>query len=121
MNPFEYSTTWLSTDSGNGPLMTMRQGDRVRWYVFANPNEQEAWDIHTPHWHGQTAVVGHMRMDMVMLNPMMTVVEWYRDVLLRGTLPTPSSMAAVMLVSGGLLVVGLVGFTRTSQRFADEL
>ena len=59
---------------GNGPTMTMRQGERVRWYLFANPNEQEAWDIHTPHWHGQTAVVGHMRMDMVMLNPAMSVV-----------------------------------------------
>ena len=33
---------------GNGPMMTMRQGERVRWYLFANPNEEEAWDIHTP-------------------------------------------------------------------------
>jgi FtsP/CotA-like multicopper oxidase with cupredoxin domain len=59
---------------GNGPMMIMRQGERVRWYLFANPNELEAWDIHTPHWHGQTASVAHMRMDMVMLNPMTTVV-----------------------------------------------
>jgi FtsP/CotA-like multicopper oxidase with cupredoxin domain len=41
---------------GNGPMMTMRKGERVRWYVFANPNEEEAWDIHTGHWPGQTAV-----------------------------------------------------------------
>jgi len=58
----------------NGPLLTMRKGERVRWYVFANPNEQEEWDIHTPHWHGQTVAVGHMRMDMVMLNPMTSAV-----------------------------------------------
>jgi len=58
----------------NGPMMIMRKGERVRWYLFANPNELEAWDIHTPHWHGQTATVGHMRMDMVMLNPMTTAV-----------------------------------------------
>jgi FtsP/CotA-like multicopper oxidase with cupredoxin domain len=59
---------------GNGPMMTMRSGEHVRWYIFANPNEQEAWDIHTPHWHGQTAVVAHMRTDMVMLTPMMGAI-----------------------------------------------
>jgi FtsP/CotA-like multicopper oxidase with cupredoxin domain len=74
IHDFHHFFTINGLIDGNGPLMTMRQGDRVRWYVFANPNEQEAWDIHTPHWHGQTAVVGHMRMDMVMLNPMMTVI-----------------------------------------------
>ena len=59
---------------GNGPMMTMRSGERVRWYVFANPNEEEAWDIHTAHWHGQTATIGHMRTDMVMLTPMMSAI-----------------------------------------------
>jgi len=59
---------------GNGPMPTLKKGERVRWYVFANPNEEEAWDIHTAHWHGQTATVGHMRTDMVMLTPMMSAV-----------------------------------------------
>jgi FtsP/CotA-like multicopper oxidase with cupredoxin domain len=59
---------------GNGPRITVRQGERVRWYLFANPNEEEATDIHTAHWHGQTAIVGHMRVDMVGLTPMMTVI-----------------------------------------------
>jgi FtsP/CotA-like multicopper oxidase with cupredoxin domain len=59
---------------GNGPMLTMREGERVRWYVFTNPNELDSWDIHTPHWHGQTAVVNHMRTDMVMLTPMMSMV-----------------------------------------------
>jgi FtsP/CotA-like multicopper oxidase with cupredoxin domain len=59
---------------GNGQMLTMHQGEHVRWYVFANPNEEESWDIHTPHWHGQTATIGHMRTDMVMLTPMMSVV-----------------------------------------------
>jgi FtsP/CotA-like multicopper oxidase with cupredoxin domain len=59
---------------GNGPMLTMHKGEHVRWYLFANPNEEEAWDIHTPHWHGQTATVAHMRTDMVMLTPMMSVV-----------------------------------------------
>jgi FtsP/CotA-like multicopper oxidase with cupredoxin domain len=59
---------------GNGPLFTMRKGEKVRWYVFANPNEQEAWDIHTAHWHGQTTTIGHMRTDMAMLTPMTSVI-----------------------------------------------
>ena len=68
---------WFSINGyayGNGPMLTMHKGERVRWYVFANPNEQEQWDIHTAHWHGQTAVIGHMRSDMAMLNPMTSVV-----------------------------------------------
>ena len=58
---------------GNGPMFEMRSGERVRWYVFTNPNEQNMWDIHSPHWHGQTVVAGHMRTDMLMLTPMMSV------------------------------------------------
>ncbi len=27
---------------GNGPMLTMRARERVRWYVFANPNEENA-------------------------------------------------------------------------------
>jgi FtsP/CotA-like multicopper oxidase with cupredoxin domain len=59
---------------GNGPMLAMREGERVRWYLFTNPNEVGAWDIHTPHWHGQTVVSNHMRTDMIMLTPMMSAV-----------------------------------------------
>lgn len=56
---------------GNLPVMTMRKGERVRWYLFANSNED---DVHTPHWHGQTVIFQGMRTDMVHLEPMMMVV-----------------------------------------------
>ena len=55
---------------GNLPMMTMKKGERVRWYLFANTN---ADDVHTPHWHGQTVEFMHMRMDMIHLEPMMMV------------------------------------------------
>jgi FtsP/CotA-like multicopper oxidase with cupredoxin domain len=55
---------------GNLPMMTMKKGERVRWYLFANGNED---DVHTPHWHGQTVIFNMMRMDMVHLEPMMMV------------------------------------------------
>jgi len=56
---------------GNLPMMTMKKGERVRWYLFANGNED---DVHTPHWHGQTVIFQMMRTDMVHLEPMMMVV-----------------------------------------------
>jgi len=56
---------------GNLPMMTMKKGERVRWYLFANSNED---DVHTPHWHGQTVLFNSMRTDMVHLEPMMMVV-----------------------------------------------
>jgi manganese oxidase len=55
---------------GNLPLMRMKKGERVRWYLFANSNED---DVHTPHWHGQTVVFNQMRTDMVHLEPMMMI------------------------------------------------
>ncbi|HET8960393.1 multicopper oxidase domain-containing protein, partial [Nocardioides sp.] len=51
---------------GNGPTVTVKKGDRVRWYVFSLGTEV---DLHTPHWHGNTATVMGMRTDMAELLP----------------------------------------------------
>jgi hephaestin len=56
---------------GNGPLMKMRVGERVRWYVMSMGTEV---DLHTPHWHGNTVTVMGMRMDTVQLLPAGMVV-----------------------------------------------
>ena len=45
---------------GTMPLLTMKKGERVRWYMMANTNED---DVHAPHWHGQTVLFNSMRMD----------------------------------------------------------
>jgi FtsP/CotA-like multicopper oxidase with cupredoxin domain len=47
---------------GNMPLMTMKQGDRVRWYVATLGDFNNA---HTPHWHGNTVVVAGQRTDVL--------------------------------------------------------
>jgi FtsP/CotA-like multicopper oxidase with cupredoxin domain len=44
---------------GHTPGLTMQVGERVRWYVFATTG----FELHAPHWHGQTAVMNHMRTD----------------------------------------------------------
>ena len=50
---------------GNMPLMTMKQGDRVRWYVATLGDFNNA---HTPHWHGNTVLIGGQRTDVVALD-----------------------------------------------------
>ena len=58
---------------GNLPMMTMKKGERVRWYLLASSNED---DVHAVHWHGQTVISNHMRTDVVNLGPMtMTVAD----------------------------------------------
>ena len=44
---------------GNMPMLTMKQGERVRWYLMGGTN----FEIHAPHWHGNTAVLNNMRVD----------------------------------------------------------
>ena len=51
---------------GHLPGLTMRVGERVRWYVMANTN----FEIHAPHWHGNVVTVNMMRTDVAALLPM---------------------------------------------------
>lgn len=56
----------------NGPKMTMKQGERVRWYVVDVGN---GFDFHSPHWHGNTVLWARQRTDVIALMPaqMLTV------------------------------------------------
>jgi FtsP/CotA-like multicopper oxidase with cupredoxin domain len=51
---------------GSMPLdaMTMRKGDRVRWYLMSSTND---FDFHAPHWHGNTVILNGMRTDVAQL------------------------------------------------------
>lgn len=51
---------------GNLKGLTMKNGERVRWYVLGMGNEV---DLHTPHWHGKTLDVAGRRTDVVELLP----------------------------------------------------
>jgi manganese oxidase len=50
----------------NLPLMTMKQGERVRWYLLGMGSET---DLHTAHWHGNTVLFHGHRTDVVELLP----------------------------------------------------
>jgi manganese oxidase len=51
---------------GNGPVVRLKKGQRVRWYLMGMGTEV---DLHTPHWHGNTVVANGMRTDVVSLLP----------------------------------------------------
>lgn len=56
---------------GNLPMMTMRRGEHVRWYLLSNSNED---DVHMAHWHGNTMIWNQMRVDSIPLEPMAMAV-----------------------------------------------
>ncbi|MGH7623701.1 MAG: multicopper oxidase domain-containing protein, partial [Gemmatimonadaceae bacterium] len=51
--------------------LTVRRGQRVRWYVMASTND---FDAHSPHWHGNTLLIGGMRTDVTQVAFMQMVV-----------------------------------------------
>ena len=56
----------------NDPMMTMKKGERVRWYLVTIG---EGVNLHTPHWHGNVVLADGRRTDVVSLTPaqMLTV------------------------------------------------
>jgi manganese oxidase len=56
---------------GNLKGLVMNRGERVRWYVIGLGNEN---DLHTVHWHGNTALVRGSRVDTVDVLPATTQV-----------------------------------------------
>lgn len=56
--------------------LTVRAGERVRWYLMASTN----FEMHAPHWHGNTVVANHMRTDVASLITMgMLVADMVPD------------------------------------------
>ena len=48
---------------GRLPGLTMKVGERVRWYLMATTG----FEVHAPHWHGNTVLVHDMRTDVASL------------------------------------------------------
>ena len=47
---------------GNMPMMVMKKGDHVRWYVATLG---DFFNAHTPHWHGNTVMIAGQRTDVI--------------------------------------------------------
>jgi hephaestin len=62
---------------GTGPMMTMKQGERVRWYLVALG---EQFSVHTPHWHGNVVLHDGKRTDVVpLMQAQMETVDMVPD------------------------------------------
>ena len=48
---------------GNLPMLTMRAGEKVRWYIMGTTN----FEVHAPHWHGNTFRWRNMNADTIPL------------------------------------------------------
>jgi len=55
---------------GNAAPFVMKKGERVRWYLMGSTN----FEMHAPHWHGNTVIARHMRTDVTSLLPVHMVV-----------------------------------------------
>jgi FtsP/CotA-like multicopper oxidase with cupredoxin domain len=51
---------------GNQPMMTMKKGEKVRWYLLALGDSN---NFHTPHWHGNSVDFHGHHTDVVALSP----------------------------------------------------
>ena len=61
---------------GHTPGITMKVGQRVRWYLMAG----SGFEIHSVHWHGNVVQVGHMRTDVTPVMTMgMTIADMVPD------------------------------------------
>jgi len=61
----------------NLPMMTMKKGDHVRWYVITMGN---GFNLHTPHWHGNVVLDDGKRTDVLVLaSAQMKTVEMVPD------------------------------------------
>jgi FtsP/CotA-like multicopper oxidase with cupredoxin domain len=54
---------------GDGPVMTVKQGQRVRWYMI-DMGDVGSLNFHTPHWHGNTVLSQGTRRDTIFLLPL---------------------------------------------------
>ncbi len=62
---------------GNMPMMTMKKGERVRWYLLSLG---DGFNFHSPHWHGNVVLQDHKRTDVVTLMPaQMVTVDMVPD------------------------------------------
>ena len=62
---------------GSMPMMTMKKGEHVRWYLLALGN---GFNFHTPHWHGNVVTYNGQHTDVIALSPaQMAVADMVPD------------------------------------------
>jgi lipopolysaccharide transport system permease protein len=89
-------------------------------FIFATPFFTQAWLFATPVIYPLSTVPEHMR-SLYMLNPMVGVIEGFRNVLLKASPPPMDALTISAIITVVLLVVSWPVFRRLSGYFADVL
>jgi FtsP/CotA-like multicopper oxidase with cupredoxin domain len=66
LSEFNFRETLNGLSYGNTPGIRMFVGERVRWYLMATTN----FEVHAPHWHGNTVRIHDMQTDVASLTTM---------------------------------------------------
>ncbi|MCU1267648.1 MAG: Transport permease protein [Acidobacteria bacterium] len=93
---------------------------RIRDVGVAVPLLLQLWMFATPVIYPLTAVPARWR-SLYMLNPMVGVIENFRQVILRGAAPDLRSLVTSALISVVLLVVSYLYFKRVEATMADVI
>jgi len=74
----------------------------------------------TPIFYNLVAIPERFQ-SLLALNPMVSLIEAYRAILIHGQWPSSMSLIALAACSAGLLAIGYWVFTRASYHFVEEL
>ncbi len=87
-------------------------------FIFATPFLTQAWLFVTPVIYPLSTVPENWR-SLYMLNPMVGVIEGFRNVLLKATAPPTEALGISVIVTAILLAISWPVFRRLSGYFAD--
>ena len=111
--------TFLTTLLGFGVGMLIAAlGTFKRDFIFATPFLMQFWLYATPIIYPLSSVPERWR-TLYMLNPMVGVIEGFRDVLLRASPPSLEALSWSAVTTGIILVIIWPIFRWLSQYFAD--
>ena len=89
-------------------------------FIFATPFLTQAWLFATPVIYPLSTVPEKWQ-SLYMLNPMVGVIEGFRNVLLKATAPPTEALAISVIMTAILLAISWPVFRRLSGYFADVL
>jgi homopolymeric O-antigen transport system permease protein len=95
-------------------------GTYKRDFIFATPFLMQFWLYATPVIYPLSAVPEKWRV-LYMLNPMVGVIEGFRNVLLHGTAPPAAALLVGAAAACAILAVAWAAFRWVAQYFADVL
>lgn len=93
---------------------------RFRDVRFVVPLAMQLWMYATPIIYPVSVVPERYR-SVYLLNPMATVVEGFRAIILRGKVPDLAPLAVALCLSGAVCLLGYAYFKRFEASFADIL